>query len=195
MTLPKEARNAFTPAEIEFLAESDTIYIVPSQRMEALQLINGTFGPFRPPMKQKVPLWLALTMKRKHRCRIQPPDWMDVDSLKQKIEEETTYMEFSKMPFHFMETSQLLLDCASDDIPHAEEVRTLLKDLREARQAKARKGLEALDPYYLQMDNLGLMEINEIRPIFTKAFNELRRITPDQSLTDSQPSGYSGPMD
>lgn len=41
------------------------------------------------------------------------------------------------------------------------------------------------------MDNLGLMEINEIRPFFTKAFNELRYLTPSQP-SDSQPTttGY-----
>ena len=34
---------------------------------------------------------------------------------------------------------------ASDDVPGAEKIRSLLKDLREARQAKSREGLAKLD--------------------------------------------------
>jgi hypothetical protein len=34
---------------------------------------------------------------------------------------------------------------ASDDVQNAEKVRSLLKDLREARQAKSRDGLSQLD--------------------------------------------------
>lgn len=36
-------------------------------------------------------------------------------------------------------------DSAPDDVPSAEKVRSLLKDLREARQAKSREGLAKLD--------------------------------------------------
>ncbi|KAI8911399.1 hypothetical protein PhCBS80983_g05706 [Powellomyces hirtus] len=186
MALPKNLRNGFAPTEVEFLAESDMITIVPLHKMDALQLINGTYGPFRPPLKQEVPLWLAMTLKQKHKCQIQAPDWMDVDFLKTKLDEETANPEFSPMPFRFMEIAHLLLGCASDDIPQAETVRTLLKDLREARQSKARKGLQGLDPHYLQVDNMGLMEINEIRPFFSKAFNELRMLEPERTVGDSQ---------
>ncbi len=52
---------------------------------------------------------------------------------------------------------------ASDDIVEPELTRRLLRDLREVRQAKARKGIETIGETHLQMDNLGMMEINEIR--------------------------------
>ncbi|KAJ3172765.1 DNA replication protein psf2 [Geranomyces variabilis] len=178
MALPKNLRHGFAPAEIEFLAENEPITVIPSQRMETLQLINGSYGPFRPPLKNLVPLWLARTLKRKHKCNIVPPEWMDVDYLKAKLEQEMSQIEFSAMPFRYMEIAHILLGCASDDIPQAETARTLLKDLREARQSKVRSGLKDLDPHYLQIDNLGVMEINEIRPFFSRAFNELRVLTP-----------------
>lgn len=54
----------------------------------------------------------------------------------------------------FLITLHFLLHSASDDIPKADTVRTLLKDLREARQAKARQGLKSLDPHYLQVKNI-----------------------------------------
>ncbi|KAJ3014367.1 DNA replication protein psf2 [Thoreauomyces humboldtii] len=178
MALPRNLRNALAPAEVEFLAEGDPISILPLHKMEALQLINGTYGPFRPPHKQEVPLWLAVTLKRKQKCQIIAPDWMEPEYLRKKLEEENADAEFSALPFRFMEISHLLLGCASDDIPQSEVVRTLLKDLREARQGKARRGLRGLDAHYLQTDNLGLMEINEVRPFFARAFNELRNLEP-----------------
>ncbi|TPX34077.1 hypothetical protein SmJEL517_g03278 [Synchytrium microbalum] len=176
MALARGATSSFSPTEIEFLAEDEPITIVPSQKLAQLDMISGTYGPFRPPMKTKVPLWLAVTLKKKQKCNIQPPEWLDADRLQDLSKRERDEGSFSALPFHFMEIAQLLLDCASDDIPRAELVKTLLKDLREIRQSKAHQGLKQLGYDYLQMDNLGLMEINEIRPFFTKVFNQLRRL-------------------
>ncbi|RKO86928.1 hypothetical protein BDK51DRAFT_22418, partial [Blyttiomyces helicus] len=106
--------------------------------------------------------------------------------LTEKLKEENDRPQFSSLPLHFQEIAHLLLECATEDIPKAAEVRTLLKELKEFRQNKARKGLRNLDPYYLQMDNLGLMEINEIRPFFTRAFDELRKLESTEQQTDSQ---------
>lgn len=117
------------------------------------------------------------------------------------------------MPFHYMEISQMLLESyvyicvcncpatvhlmlhgsASEDIPNAEQIRKLLKDLRETRQAKSRTGLAVLDDKWLGMNNLSLMEINEIRPFFTRAFNEMGKLNfadrgnPQDGSSSSQP--------
>jgi hypothetical protein len=64
---------------------------------------------------------------------------------------------------------------ASDDIVEADLTRRLLRDLREVRQAKARKGIETVGDTHLQMDNLGLMEISEIR-FLNKAMDQLRQL-------------------
>jgi len=65
---------------------------------------------------------------------------------------------------------------ASDDIVEPELTRRLLRDLREVRQAKARKGIETIGETHLQMDNLGMMEINEIR-FLNKALDRLRMLS------------------
>lgn len=40
---------------------------------------NGPhFGPFVPPQKAKVPLWFALQLKKKRKCRIVVPNWLSV---------------------------------------------------------------------------------------------------------------------
>jgi hypothetical protein len=40
--------------------------------------VQGDFGPFRPQIPAKVPLWLAIALKKRGKCRIQPPNWMTV---------------------------------------------------------------------------------------------------------------------
>ena len=83
------------------------------------------------------------------------------------MEEEVTAEEFSELPFRYAEIAKVLLDTcvvrlyhalhrfhlnclshvcrASDNIQSPDKVRSLLKDLREARQAKVRKGLAQID--------------------------------------------------
>jgi len=64
-------------------------------------------------------------------------------------------------------------DRATDDVAEPELTRRLLRDLREIRQAKARKGIETIVDTHLQMDNLGTMEITEIRYL-DNALDKLR---------------------
>jgi hypothetical protein len=43
--------------------------------------LQGTYGPFTPNMPVDVPLWLALALQRRRKCRILPPEWMNADVL------------------------------------------------------------------------------------------------------------------
>ncbi|KAI9205443.1 GINS complex, PSF2 component [Polychytrium aggregatum] len=170
------AGTTFTPDEVVFMAENESVTIVPSVPMPQLQLISGFYGPFRPPTQAEVPLWLAISLKKKDKCSIRPPAWLAIEHLQNKLEQERNHDDFSDLPFHHLEMAHLLLESASDDIEKPDTVRTLLKDIREVRQGKSRKGLSELNPQYLQINNLGLMEINEIRPFFAGAFNVVRKI-------------------
>lgn len=38
---------------------------------------QGVFGPFEPQVPTEVPLWLAVTLKRRQQCQIQAPDWLE----------------------------------------------------------------------------------------------------------------------
>ncbi|KAI8144129.1 DNA replication complex GINS protein PSF2 [Fennellomyces sp. T-0311] len=198
MALPRSHQAAYTPSEIEFLAGDEDILIIPTHSMSKLQFIGGTYGPFRPPLKAKVPLWLALMLKKHHMCHILAPEWLSIvehvyeksrqrahkvtlDHLKKMLHDEENEAEFSPLPFHYMEISMMLLESAPEDVPNSEQVRRYLKDLRETRQSKARAGLSVLDDRYLGMNNLSLMEINEIRPFFSRAFLEMRKLSVDNA--------------
>jgi GINS complex subunit 2 len=61
--------------------------------------------------------------------------------------------------------------------------RRLLRDLREIRQAKARKGVETVGETHIQMDNIGMMEITEIR-FLNQSMDRLRLLNGAKSDRD-----------
>ncbi|KAI9183506.1 DNA replication protein psf2 [Blastocladiella emersonii ATCC 22665] len=168
--------GTLTPAEIEFLAENEPITIEPLARLPEIELIRGPVGPFQPPRSATVPLWLALVLKKRGMCIVKPPAWMTVEHLTQKLTEEQTNDEFCSLPFHYMEVAKLILEGAKDDIPDVHAVQTLLQDLREARRSKTRSGVDVMGYSHIRVDNLSLMELNELRPTFTRAFQNIKRL-------------------
>lgn len=42
---------------------------------------QGDLGPFNPGLQVDVPVWLALNLKQRQKCRIVPPEWMDVGKI------------------------------------------------------------------------------------------------------------------
>jgi GINS complex subunit 2 len=92
--------------QVEFVAEDEIVEIVPNIRMDALNMIcvrlpppslstphpppiltsraaavaavQGDFGPFFPQIPARVPLWLAVALKKRSKCTIRTPDWMTV---------------------------------------------------------------------------------------------------------------------
>nr|XP_032836136.1 DNA replication complex GINS protein PSF2 isoform X1 [Petromyzon marinus] len=131
--------ESMDPAEVEFLAEEETVTIIPNFSLDKVYLIGGDLGPFDPGLPVRVPLWLAINLKQRQKCRIQAPEWMSVDRLEQLREEERAAQTFTPMPSpHYMELSKLLLNVAADDVPRADEIRALLRDLWDTRTAKLR---------------------------------------------------------
>ncbi|TBU33136.1 Psf2-domain-containing protein [Dichomitus squalens] len=186
MALPPSLRTSITPPELELVASEQLVEIVPLVSMERTAFISGTYGPLRPPTKCKVPLWMASNLKLKKKCHIVPPVWLNTDFLQERLTEETTSPSFSEMPFRFAELAKTLLDVAPDDLQNPERIRSLLKDIREARQAKSREGLAKLDHNELLLNNLCAMEINEIRPFFVRGMDVLTKLTrePGQDAMD-----------
>ncbi|CCG81518.1 DNA replication complex GINS protein psf2 [Taphrina deformans PYCC 5710] len=182
MALPKQLQSGFLPSELSFIAENEIVSIIPRQQLDAIELIDGPIPRMRPPQRAQVPLWLALLLKKQKRATIVPPSWLSVEELEVRAEEENRVdgsgepSGFSALPYHWIALSDLILDAASDDVPDADTVRRLLRDLRETRQAKAREGLEVLEDKVLHMDNIGATEINEIRGIYSGTMDLLRQL-------------------
>ena len=43
--------------------------------------LQGDIGPFNASLPTEVPLWVAIFLKQRRKCRILPPDWMDVGNM------------------------------------------------------------------------------------------------------------------
>ncbi|KAL4187186.1 hypothetical protein AMTRI_Chr09g17660 [Amborella trichopoda] len=164
--------SLFSPAEIEFFAEDEMVDIVPNLRVEALNMICGDYGPFTPQIPAKVPLWLAVALKKRGKCAIRPPEWMSVERLTQVLEaERDSSREFQPLPFHYVEITKLLFHFAQDDIPDMYLVKSMVEDIRDVRFHKVELGLETFTnrTQAVKLKNLSAMEANIIRPFSVRA--------------------------
>jgi GINS complex subunit 2 len=87
----------------------------------------------------------------------------------------------------YMVASKLLFSHASDDIPNIEEIKTLIKDIFDIRQAKLRTAMDSLlagnGPVEgnavankVSFNNLTLLEINTARPFLPFASDLVARL-------------------
>ena len=161
------------PSQCEFLAENELINILPNFNQPSLQLICGEVGPFEAGVPVIVPVWLAVHMKKRHKCSIIPPEWLNVDELKRLIVAENERTTFGPIPKGFFEISRIIISSAKDDVEQIEQLKTLIKDLWDKRDAKMRtstiKFLSQVESAHAQLDNLTQLEIAYARPVITEA--------------------------
>ena len=124
-----------------------------------------------------------MVLKKQKRCNIVPPSWLSSQNIETILNWEVEHPEaFSPaLPWRWLETAEILLNAAPDDIPDAgmggeRDLRVLLRGLREVRQTKAREGMKSLESTYLQMNGLGLLEITELRGFASAVADGLRRL-------------------
>ncbi|KAL1449229.1 hypothetical protein WDU94_000451 [Cyamophila willieti] len=158
------------PAEIEFIAEDQMVEIIPKfNHLNLIHLISGDVGPFRAGIPVKVPLWLAINLKQRQKCRMVMPEWMSLDTLSQIKEDEKGSRFFIKMPSeHYMEMSHMILDVGADDIANLDQVRTLIKDIWDLRISKLRSSIDTFVKSgggHATLNHLTRFEINSIRTI------------------------------
>ena len=82
------------------------------------------------------------------------------------------------LPYHWYELGQLLLDAAPDDLVNPDTVSNLLRDLREVRQAKMRRGYKDITDGSegVILNGVGAMEISESRAFITGVMAGLRSV-------------------
>ncbi|KAK3163145.1 hypothetical protein QOZ80_1BG0098200 [Eleusine coracana subsp. coracana] len=184
--------SIFSPSEVEFLAEDEIVEIVPNIRMDALNMICGDFGPFFPQILSKVPLWLALALKKRGKCTIRTLEWMTVDRFTQVLDaERESPREFQPLPFHYTEISKLLFDHARDDISDAYLVRSLIEDIRDVRFHKVETGLETISgrTHAVKLKNLSAMEVNIVRPFMVRTLQAFYKHDSPQMIQQADNSG------
>lgn len=139
--------KAFSSAESEFFAEETLITISPNFSHDKLLFTSGSFGPFEAGDPCIVPLWLAITLRKRGKCTIVIPDWMSASSLEHNIINEKSQDKFEPLPFHYREISQLLLNYARDDAREPDRTAALLQDIDNVRMDRAKVGMIGTDEY------------------------------------------------
>lgn len=192
-----------TPEELEFLAEHEKITIVPNFSLNLpnamLTCVEGTYGPFRPNIPVVVPLYLALALFRRGKCRIQPPEWMSQDKLKSVLEEERTIPQyFQPVPQYYVEVAKVLLTEAraifgSNTDVH--EITDLIEELKKVRNSKILDGLRKVSgPITVKLNNLSASESNKIRLLFENSLNMWHQLTKnDKEWQESRLAGNDTP--
>ncbi|TKA37547.1 DNA replication complex GINS protein PSF2 [Friedmanniomyces endolithicus] len=90
----------------------------------------------------------------------------------------TARAQADALPYHWLEIGHLLITHAPDDFEDLDAVRKLLRDLREVRMSKLRKGFEVLDAGGgVKMNGVGGMEIAEVRGFVGGVVDGLRWVT------------------
>ncbi|XP_003461073.1 DNA replication complex GINS protein PSF2 [Cavia porcellus] len=167
-------------AEVEFLAEKELVTIIPNFSLDKIYLIGGDLGPFDPGLPVDVPLWLAVSLKQRQKCRLLPPAWMDVEKLEKMRDRERQEETFTPVPSpYYMELTKLLLSHAADNIPRADAVRTLVKDLWDTRMAKLRVSADSFvrqQEAHAKLDNLTLLEISTGGAFLTAALRHMHKL-------------------
>ena len=85
------------------------------------------------------------------------------------------------LPYHWLEVGTMLLDYASDDLVDPDQIRRLLKELREVRMSKFRSGVDALDAAAtggggVALTGVGAMEVGEGRGLVGGIVDGLRYV-------------------
>jgi GINS complex subunit 2 len=81
------------------------------------------------------------------------------------------------LPYHWLEVAHLLLTHAAEDFEEGDQVRRLVRDLREVRMSKLRKGFAVLEAGAgIKLNGVGALEVAEVRGFVGGVVDGLRKI-------------------
>eukprot|EP01026_Neomeris_dumetosa_P000701 TRINITY_DN10172_c0_g2_i1.p1 TRINITY_DN10172_c0_g2~~TRINITY_DN10172_c0_g2_i1.p1 ORF type:complete len:233 (-),score=22.39 TRINITY_DN10172_c0_g2_i1:190-858(-) len=172
--------KALSTQELEFFAENESVEIVPTFDSRQLtddghlHFIADKYGPFEPQVSTIVPLWLAINMKHKNLCTIKPPYWMELETLKGRINAEKLSDQFQEgLPMYYVEIGNMILIEAQEGFgADLQKVKNAFLELAMTRINKIKQQISNIltttDGLVrtLPMKNLTHCELNTIREYY-----------------------------
>ncbi|ODM98941.1 DNA replication complex GINS protein PSF2 [Orchesella cincta] len=169
-----------TAEELEYIAQEEEVEIMPRVEIPTMWLITGDVGPFEVGMPIKIPLWIALQLRGDNKCNIIAPYWLTKSSMEKVKEFETKSPLFSKMPSkHYMSIAKLIFELCPEDVPEADAIKLLIKDVWDCRMAKLQTAIALFiekGASWAKVDNLTQMEMCAIRPFFPHSLGHIHRL-------------------
>jgi len=129
-----------------------------------------------------VPLWLALTLRSKRRCTIQPPQWMNAEHLAGLVVRESGVDEpVHEVPPFYVEVGRALLAHARADFGlSADAVEESLGELQLVRWHKLQRDIGELaqvkEPWLTLSPHLAESELHLVRPFLLGTVDRLQRL-------------------
>ncbi|CAI4230085.1 unnamed protein product [Auanema sp. JU1783] len=156
-------RLTMNPERCDFLAGDELIKIIPRYNMVNLRLVCGDFENMEAGIPTIVPIWFAVLLKKRHQCQIVPPAWLSVEELKRLVVVESEMNGLAKLPNRLFEIAHILVREAKEDIESGDQLKSLIQDLWDRREAKLRssslKFISQNVTSHARMDNAQPMEI------------------------------------
>ena len=154
--------TSVSAAENEFLAEETLIMIIASIDHPLFRFISGDFGPLVSGLPCMVPLWLALTLRKRGMCSITIPRWMEVANLEKSLASERVESFLTPLPFNYIEISQLLLNHSKDQIKSPDQTAVLIQDLEQVRMDRLSIGMLDLAKRAELGSEMPIVNLNDI---------------------------------
>ena len=173
-----------------FLAGDEQIKILPNfSHGTKLNLMSRSIGPFMSGIEASVPMWVAISLRKRGLARIIPPEFLSVEALEHVLRYERENNTFCPdLPHRHSEIARALLAVTVDgtngnddgDIAQPELVRALLEDIETVRMDKIRNNIKKLSEHVLSkpdvslpaidVTDIGSLEIQATRPFLAEAF-------------------------
>lgn len=192
--------SRYSVHESEYLAEETIVTIVSNVNHPTFRFISGNYGPLESGMPCKVPLWLAITLRKRGKCTIKQPSWLNIDHLENAVNHERNQRVLSDLPFFYVEIAKLLLHNAIEDIDQPDKVASLIQDLENIRMDRIRIGVGSIAEAVLQnqsvistsLNNVASIEINAVRDFFLQCINTFLWLSPPNDALPSSTGRFVG---
>ncbi|KAL4484355.1 hypothetical protein ABPG74_019532 [Tetrahymena malaccensis] len=185
--------DQLTLNEVDFMIKQINLTtILPSYTEErTYNLIQGDFGPFKPNIPAKVPLWLAIHLKRSNKCRIVPPDWLNEQILTKVFDSEKQNDELQNLPYQFFEIAHILIKFCCESIPNVQKVRCVLDDIENIRETKIDNKMLKIDQNtkFVRFNNISQYEVNKKRKVlelFMDGLNSIQKVVEKNNMDISK---------
>jgi|Transcript_6327 GINS complex subunit 2 len=162
--------------EVEFIAEDIMVEVTPNfaspTQREVKVLLFKNISSFEAQSRKHIPLWLALSLKKRSKCSIAIPDWLKTENLDAILKAEQREKELQKIHFHYIEVAHSLCKYARDDISDWSQVYDLVESIRCVRKNKIFKIFMRLKSIE-EMENISASEISSTKPLFSCSKNTM----------------------
>lgn len=134
--------------ESELLSTLQEVEIIPTFSSNNYRTILQEMGEFVPQEPKSVPLYIALALYEEGKCNIVPPEYLGVEYLNRKIEDEKELKDdLTEINSFFFEHAKIFSNQAKNTIENTENFLSLINTIEKIRHEKILHIIKAMPVY------------------------------------------------